>query len=222
MGIIFLLVFAIGVSLLLKGSDDEHTDLCNTAQQEAANRGTVRESSVQPVTYERVDFSVGSLYGGAYLHIRKDSDRCRQRNHQIVSVPGKIRSITGSDVFFDVKYCQACNMYYLGYEDYARLRDSRGGIIGNFIMTHDDDNTGEKHRSHSTLSLCGYTVLSKENKLANERRYIIAEIIKRGIMSKADIVSYLSRFIDENTGKHGRSTAVKKWSSDLKWLMQEE
>ena len=96
-------------------------------------------------------------------------------------------------------------------------------MLGNWVLE------GGKHQGEfsdvvlaevSPLKLCGYTVNQSDAYTAEQRRYIIATIISRGIMTKGEIIRYLEYFININGRKTSNALALAKWKDDLAFTLQ--
>lgn len=90
----------------------------------------------------------------------------------------------------------------------------------------DDHNSSVYNRiaSESILKKFGYSVSQKQDLPEDRRRNILAAIIDFDLLTKSELDSYLSFYI--NTKKNQRradgslqyGAATEKWESDRKWL----
>ena len=53
---------------------------------------------------------------------------------------------------------------------------------------------------------------------SKERQYILAQIIHNHIMSKQELIKYLSYFIKMNGARNGNEYAVSKWQEDMRFV----
>ena len=107
----------------------------------------------------------------------------------------------------------------LEYNLFEQYRSRYGVLIGNLRMVKNGNFDGSYDLAlESPLKLSGYNVGQKDNFSSNERHYILARIIHDGIMSKGDVIRYLSYFIRMNGVRVGNEIAVKKWEEDLKFV----
>ena len=67
--------------------------------------------------------------------------------------------------------------------------------------------------------MLGYNVDSRVNLSENERRIILKYAIGLGFISKKLTIFYLQTFIKKASPKYNMKEAIRKWKSDLQWVM---
>ena len=72
----------------------------------------------------------------------------------------------------------------------------------------------------SPLKLSGYSVSQQDDLDSDERRYILASIIYKKIMTKSEVIGYLEQFIRRNGQKSSNEYACEKWRTDLKFVQE--
>ena len=159
------------------------------------------------------------------LYIYKGNIRCHQYGHSIIQATAILHSRTDNEIEINVEYCTDCDKYLLEYKLlyiqqnlflFEEYRNRYGVLIGNFRMVVNGNFDGEYDLAlESPLKLSGYNVGQKDGFSSAERHYILARIIHDGIMSKGDVIRYLSYFIRMNGAKSGNELAVSKWREDL-------
>ena len=72
----------------------------------------------------------------------------------------------------------------------------------------------------SPLHINGYTVSQNSKLTESDRRRILGYVIDNDILSKSDVIYYLSMFIDRaQQRRHADMTnAIAKWENDLHWV----
>ena len=126
-----------------------------------------------------------------------------------------------SEIKLNVEYCTECKKYLLEYSLYDEYRNKYGILVGNVRMERSGMFSGEYDLAlESPLKLSGYSVGQKEDLTVSERRYILARIIHNRIMSKSEVIRYLSYFIKMNGARLGNEIAVKKWKDDLLFVQE--
>ena len=87
-------------------------------------------------------------------------------------------------------------------------------------MTNDDGTfSGDYDLAlESPLKLSGYSVSQKDGLSSGTRHHLLARIIYNNIMSKGEVIKYLSYFIRMQGSKCGNEIALKKWEEDLEFV----
>lgn len=165
---------------------------------------------------EETDSDETGFTSADILYIYKGNIRCHKNNHNIVQATAILHSRTDNEIEINVEYCTDCNKYLLEYTLFEEYRNRYGVLIGNFRMVVNGNFDGEYDLAlESPLKLSGYNVGQKDGYSSQERHYILARIIHYGIMSKGDVIRYLSYFIRMNGAKYGNELALSKWKDDL-------
>ena len=150
------------------------------------------------------------------LYIYKGNIKCHTQNHEIIQATAILYSKQDNEIKINVEYCTECQKFFLEYSLFEEYRQIYGMIIGNFRLITKGNFDGDYDLAEeSPLKLSGYSVGQKEGYSSSERHYILARIIHDGIMSKGEIIRYLSFFIKRNGVKSGNENALIKWKEDL-------
>lgn len=164
---------------------------------------------------------IRKLEKGKILYIYKGNIKCRRNLHRIISATAILYNQTDNEIEINVEYCTECKKYLLEYGLFERYRNRYGVLIGNFRMITNGIFDGEYDLAlESPLRLSGYNVSQKDDFSSDERHYILARIIHDKIMSKNDVIRYLSYFIRMNGARYGNELAVEKWEEDLTFVQE--
>ena len=155
------------------------------------------------------------------LYIYKGNIRCHRYAHNIIQATAVLHDKTDNEILLNVEYCEGCKKFLLEYTVFQEYRNRYGVIIGNFRMATQSSFVGEYNiAQESPLMLSGYNVSQRDGHTSSIRHYILARIIHDGIMSKGEVVRYLSYFIRKNGAKQGNEVALDKWKEDLMFVQQ--
>jgi len=155
------------------------------------------------------------------LYIYKGMIRCHRDNHRIIQSTAILHDRFDNEVELNVEYCQNCNRYLLEYSLFEMYRERYGILIGNIRMVTNGVFDGNYDLAlESPLHLSGYNVGQKDNYLSQERHYILARIIHDGIMTKGDVIKYLSYFLRMNGARRGMELASEKWEQDIEFVQR--
>lgn len=153
------------------------------------------------------------------LYIYKGNIRCHRYKHNIIQATAILHNRTDNEIKLNVEYCTECKKFLLEYTVFEEYRNRHGALIGNFRMAVNGGFDGENFvAQESPLMLSGYNVSQKDGYSSSERHYILARLIYDGIMSKGEIVRYLSYFIRKNGARSGNEFALSKWREDLEFV----
>ena len=160
-----------------------------------------------------------SFQSNSILYIYKGNIKCHAQNHSIIQTTAILHGKTDNEISINVEYCEDCKKYLLEYSLYEHYRNRYSVLIGNLRMVVNGNFDGEYDLAlESPLKLSGYNVGQKEGLTTRERHYILAKIVYDGIMSKGDVIRYLSYFIRMNGARRGNELAVEKWQNDLEFI----
>ena len=153
------------------------------------------------------------------LYIYKGNIRCKKHNHNIISATATLHNISDKDVVINVEYCKDCHKYLLSYDLFLHYRAKYGVLIGDFKIVTNDFFDGETDLAEeSPLHLSGYNVGQKDGYTSNQRHYILAKIIHDGIMTKQEVLNYLSYFVRMNGARDNMELAAAKWREDISFV----
>lgn len=155
------------------------------------------------------------------LYIYKGNIRCHRFEHNIIQVTAILHNKTDDEIELNVEYCTKCKKFLLEYTLFEQYRNRYGVLVGNFRMVVNGEfDSDYELADESPLMLSGYNVSQKDGYTSRERHYILARIIHDGIMSKGDVIRYLSYFIRKNGAKRGNELALSKWEEDLAFVQE--
>ena len=155
------------------------------------------------------------------LYIYKGNISCRTNSHNVIPATAILYGKNDCKVELNVEFCTDCNKYLLEYSLFERYRERYGVLIGNLRMVTNGSFDGEYDLAlESPLRLSGYNVNQQDDFSSAERHYILARIIHDGVMSKNEVIRYLSYFIRMNGARRGNDLAVDKWEEDLDFVQK--
>lgn len=138
---------------------------------------------------------------------------------EIVGITGKIYKEKAS-----VKYCKECDICFITPLEYKRLREF--GVLLCRIVSGEKYEKGEhiitKYDELNTESLLhqyGYNVMSSKPLKEVQRHEILKRVVSNGIYTKRQLISFLNWLIDKNCMKQGMQSALEKWESDRKFVV---
>ena len=176
----------------------------------------VNAESINVYDSARVDFTNDDI-----LYIYKGNIKCHKYSHDIIQATAVLHSKSDNEIELNVEYCTDCEKFLLEYTLFEEYRSKYGALIGNLRMVVNGNFDGEYDLAlESPLKLSGYSVSQKDGFTAKERHYILARIMHDKIMSKGEVIRYLSYFIRMNGAKPGNELAVTKWREDLNFVQK--
>lgn len=154
------------------------------------------------------------------LYICKSASVCKQKNHNIELIKGYVANPNGKYPIINANYCKDCKRYFIDYKEYSHYRDLYGIIMGNFRDIDIDryETSVGNLAEQSILHLNSYNVGEKDGLSVAIRQKILAHLMDYNILSKPEILSLLSFFIDLNTPKERMALAISKWDADMKFV----
>ena len=178
------------------------------------------ENIVEP-HYNRIkEFEKNICNKSEILYIYKGSIKCHRQNHTIIQATAICYDSDDKEIPLNVEYCSECKKYFLEYGLFERYKTSFKILIGNFRMTNDDGTFISDYdlALESPLKLSGYSVSQKDGLSSGTRQHLLARIIYNNIMSKGEVIKYLSYFIRMQGSKYGNEIALQKWEEDLEFV----
>lgn len=163
------------------------------------------------------------------LYVMGDGDRCRNNNHLLFSSLITLKLINGKSIQVKGQYCFTCHQVQISRNTCAQHREYHNLMLSKLFMKGIDDSlfdeedykgTQTERAEVSKLKMYGYTV-SQNSRLTNaERQDKLRRLIVSKELSKGYIISYLQHMIQINGKKESNNIAVKKWKSDLEYVMK--
>jgi hypothetical protein len=136
---------------------------------------------------------------------------------------GILVSLHQTPVKINVNYCINCRKYFISLDEFTYYQQKYGNLLGNYRFQNSIiSNTGsfDGLAEKSILNLCGYNVNENEGLSAKERHLILENLMVHNIVSKPEIIEYLTFFINSKKNRWNMKLAVEKWTDDLEWVRQ--
>lgn len=159
------------------------------------------------------------------LWVCRSIQSCTHQKHKVVSATGILcRRTDLSTIEINIQYCSDCKEYFITkqqYDDYKiRYKDIMGNLKFAESLDKIDIQNGFLSNLESPLHLNGYNVNQTSALTENDRRCIIKFVIDNNILSKSEVINFLSLFIDMAEKRHfvDMTKAIAKWRSDLDWV----
>lgn len=181
----------------------------------AVQAAIAAQSQISALSSSVVDFSSKENV----LFVCKGITACKRQGHQILSATGIISNKLREPIKINANFCPQCGKYFISYDEYSYYRKLYGIVLGNFkISTSPSSKADFELSAESPLHLNSYTVSLSSNMSQTDRQAILRYIIDEGLLSKAEVISYLNGFINLNGKKASNASAVSRWKDDLDWV----
>ena len=155
------------------------------------------------------------------LYIYKGNIICHRNNHNIIQATAILHNQTDKEIILNVEYCTQCKKFFLDYTSFEQYRERYGALIGNLRLVTNGEFTGSYELAQeSPLHIIGYNVGQNDDFSQSERQYILARVLHNKIMSKGEVIKYLTFFIRRNGAKVGNELALSKWKEDLAFVQE--
>lgn len=150
------------------------------------------------------------------LYIYEGNILCKRKHHDTISVTAKLHDLADKEVEINAEYCTVCRKFLLSHDLFDKYRKYYGLLFGDFRLYDSDGSySPNKLAMESPLHLFGYNVNQNNDYSAKQRQYILARIIHDGIMTKQQVLDYLSYFVKQNKNRDNLKLAVEKWTEDI-------
>ena len=158
------------------------------------------------------------------LYVCKGTIRCERLSHHIISVTAAIPDINGKIRKINVNYCLDCKLFFISYSEYLHYIEKYGALIAKFVLVEswESGDFTSSLAQESPLKLCGYSASQEVGYSQEQREYLLSKLMDNGVISKPDIIRYLSWFIRVNGERFGNEIAREKWKSDLNFTRNYE
>lgn len=162
--------------------------------------------------------------GGKILWVCEYVQACNRRKHRVKSATGILCKRDLSEVEINIQYCYNCDEYFITKQQYDSYKIIYRDLMGNLRFVDDlfyrNVQSDSQFNRQSPLNINGYNVNQISMLSEDERRQILGYVIDNYILSKSEVIEYLSMFIDnaEHKRNSDMSNAIAKWESDLKWV----
>lgn len=180
------------------------------------------DAQLSAVLWRIEEFDNGGEFNPAknILYVFKGFIKCQRDDHNLVCVNAKIESKNGKYIYLNVNYCKDCKQFFISYSEYLHYRAMYGILIAKIVMINNGEysNDIDYLAAESPLKLCGYSVSQAEGLSSKMRQDLLRSLIQSDIIKKAEVIRYLSWFIQVNGQKFGNEIARGKWESDLDYV----
>ncbi len=154
--------------------------------------------------------------------------KCTSGKHKVIDVRCSIKVMNQSGDVYNCMvpgaYCKECDRYFILEEDYRKLKEK--GILMCKVVEQDFWIKQEKQidytsfKQESVLRLMGYNVNVLDNLTEIQRQKILMLIVDEGVLSVAEIRSYLQWLINRGNKTPRLKNACLKWEADSEFIKQ--
>lgn len=154
--------------------------------------------------------------------------KCTNAKHKVIDVHCSIDVMNHNGDIYSCKvpggYCKECDRYFILEEDYRKLKEK--GILMCKVVEQDFWIKQEKQidytsfKQESVLRLMGYNVNVLDNLTEIQRQKILMLIVDEGVLSVAEIRSYLQWLINRGNKTPRLKNACLKWEADSEFIKQ--
>ena len=154
--------------------------------------------------------------------------KCTNAKHKVIDVRCSIDVMNHNGDIYSCKvpggYCKECDRYFILEEDYRKLKEK--GILLCKVVEQDFWVKQEKQidytsfKQESVLRLMGYNVNVLDNLTEVQRQKILMLIVDEGVLSVAEIRSYLQWLINRGNKTPRLKNACLKWKADSEFIKQ--
>lgn len=180
------------------------------------------ESNINALHWRIEEFENGGEFDPQRntLYVYQGFIKCMQDNHPISCVNARIKGKDGTPVYLNVNYCSQCKQFFISYSEYQHYRNLYGILIAKIVLVKNGEFTynADCLAAESPLKLCGYSVAQADGFSEQTRHTLLQDMIQSGILSKPEVIRYLSWFIQMNGQRYGNEIACKKWTNDLAFV----
>lgn len=166
------------------------------------------------------------------IYVIVDGDKCRKNNHTIVPVQLDVELIRKPPLHLPGQFCYSCNQAQVARNTWAEHADYHHEVAAEVILKGIDDAPffyeepdysyyePRERAEESKLKKYGYSVSENSRYTTPERQDLLRRIIASKEVSKGYVISYLRHMIQINGKKESNYIALKKWESDLEYVLK--
>ena len=159
--------------------------------------------------------------------VRTNSFSCRRNGHKFKEVTACVTLIRTNnriqDVFLPGWQCETCKCYYILEDDYEKL--DRMGVIVAKVYTEKEWKSTQRAggqfselNPESILHKLGYNVTASQGLSDSIRQETLATAIDFKLMSKREVIDFLTWLINTRSGIDTMQNAVGKWERDRNFV----
>ena len=167
----------------------------------------------------------GNTIGIKDFLIRKNIFHCAHSDHVIKDITATVSVINRSGKIEKVKvaagYCNTCNVFFIMEPMFNHIMNRGTPLCRVYEWSKIENPSSEGTMDLAQQSLLrqyGYTVNATTNLSQLQRIHILEILVDSGIMTKSEIISYLSFFISQRKNNKNMQNAVAKWESDKEYI----
>ncbi len=157
--------------------------------------------------------------------VRRTVFKCMHNSHHIDNIDASVQVMDDRGnihlMAVSAGYCRSCKTYFIMEDSYERIK--RYGTI--LCRISDEKSYVQSMRNgnmvlaqQSILMQYGYNVSMEDNLSATRRHKILALIIDAHILSKSEVLSYLTFFISQRQYNDKYVNAIEKWENDKEFV----
>ena len=160
------------------------------------------------------------------------SDKCRNEKHLVLSMDIDVELEHSPTLRLPGQYCYSCNQAQVPRRVWAEHAAVHNEVLSEvFLKGFDDvvfveekpdysDYVHPERADESKLKKYGYSVSENSRYTTAERQDLLRRIIASKEVSKGYVVSCLRHLILINGKKESNHIALKKWESDLEYVLK--
>jgi len=159
--------------------------------------------------------------------VRTSSFSCRRNGHKYKEITACVTLIRRNnkiqDVFLPGWYCESCKCYYILENDYEKL--DRMGVIVAKVYTEKEWRDSRREgklfselNPESILHKLGYNVTASQGLSDSIRQETLATAIDFKLMSKREVIDFLSWLINTRSSNYSMQNAIGKWERDREFV----
>ena len=165
------------------------------------------------------------------LYVIVDGDKCNKNKHFVVSMDIEVELDNGETLRLPGQYCYSCHQTQVPRQIWAEYAEFHSRVFAEVILKGLDDaafyeeqdySEFEPHEraEESKLKKYGYSVSENSRMTTPDRQDLLRRIIASREVSKGYVISYLRHMIQINGKKESNHIALKKWESDLEYVLK--
>ena len=159
---------------------------------------------------------------------RSNLNNCRRNGHDLRGIRGWVPVLVNGKrepILIEVPavWCNECRRYYMLEKDYQCIRN-QGTILckiveENYWTTRKSGDFGKSLSDESVIHSLGYNVNTRTKLSGNDRKIILTNILKYGVLTKAEVCAHLDYLIKRGEHNAHIQQAVKKWKQDRQYVV---
>lgn len=165
------------------------------------------------------------------IYVIVDGDKCKKNNHVLLPAQLNIELNRQPSLHLPGQFCYTCNQVQVPRQVWAEHAAYHDKVLSEVVLKGLDDaplfeeesgyaNYDSPERAEeSKLKKYGYSVSENSRHTTPERQDLLRRIIASKEVSKGYVISYLRHMMQINGKKASNHIALKKWESDLEYVL---